>query len=274
MECVEQRHGRGNCSTFVGCCQSAMSLERGEVEWRDASGCLACVINDSATLLIALKDCDSFPSAEIPHNPDAPLFEGRDPPSWFGALVKSDRFRVAGPGTAQHAPDARPGNGSETHGAGLATGDEFMVRHAGSAKVEMPERVLRVGKGHHFRVSQRAGGQNNQVNSDRDQPPRPGFKDGRGERTARSVRHICRGQFDHKPHAIFIGTERSVRLLHEASRPLGQAERKWGETAMSHDGRVSCKVSKFLVTMRSPFFKETSMPVAMTVRHSSSRFKA
>lgn len=249
-------------------------MERGRRGSSDASGFSPGVIDHSAALLVASKHCDGFPSAEIPHDRDAPLLERRDPPSWFGTFVKSDRFRVAGPGAAQHAPDARPGNGSETHGAGLATGDQFMVQHAGSAEVEMPEHVLRVGKGHQFRVSQRAGGQNDQVDSDGDQPSCPSFKDGRGEWTARSVRHICRGQFDHKSHAILIGTKRPVRLLHEASRPSGQAERKWRETAMSHDGKVSFKASKFLVTMRSPFFKETSMPVVMTARHSSSRFKA
>lgn len=248
-------------------------MERGRRGSSDASGCPACVINDSAALLVALKHRDSFPSAEVPHDRDAPLFERRDPSFWFEAFVKSDRFRVAGSGAAQHAPDAGPGNRSETHGTGLAAGNQFMFRYPRRAEVEMSDSVLRVGKGHQFGMGKRAVGQDDQVYSDRDQPSRPGFKDGRGERTACSVRHVPRCQFDHKSHAVFIRMEEAAHLLCHAGGPPRQPEGR-RKTTLRHDGREPFKASRFLVTMRSPFLEETSMPVAMTVRHSSSRFKA
>lgn len=238
-----------------------------------ALGFAVCVINHPTALLVLPKHRDGFPTAEIPHDRDTPLLERRDPSFWFEAFVKSDRLRIAGLGTAQHAPDAGPGDRSETHGAGLAAGDQFMVRHAGSAEVEMTDRPLRVGKGHQLRVSQRAGSQDDEIHADRDQPPCPCFKDGRGEWTARSSRYVHRGQFDHKSHAVVIRTEGAVHPLCHAGGPPRQSEGR-RETTLHHDGREPFKASRFLVTMRSPFLEETSMPVAMTVRHSSSRFKA
>ncbi len=238
------------------------------------SGLPACVVDDSPTLSVEFKHRDGFPSTEIPHNGDTPSFEGCDPSSRFGTFVKSDCLCIAGSGAAQYPPDAGPRDCAETHGAGLATGDQFMFRYAGSAEVKMTKGVLRVGKGHQLGMGKRAGHCDDEVRSDRDQPSRPRFEDGRGEGAAASPRNVCPGHADDKLHAVFIRPERPVRLPHKAGRPSRQAERMREETTLRHDGRAPFKASKFLVTMRSPFWEETSMPVVMTVRHSSSRFKA
>lgn len=120
----------------------------------EVSGFSVGVIDDPPALLVLLKYRHGLPSAEVPYDRDATLFKSCDPLSWFGTFVKSDRFRIAGSSTTQDPPDAGPGNGSETHGARLATGDQFMSGYPCCAEVEMPDSVLRVGEGHHFGMGQ------------------------------------------------------------------------------------------------------------------------
>lgn len=95
------------------------------------------------------------------------------------------------------------------------------------------------------------------------------FENCGAEGAACSSCHIGCGQLDGKTHAPFVREERTLLAPRQLDGPLWQSEGGSGRATGAHDGTELFIASRFFVTIASPFFVETSMPVAMTVRHSS-----
>lgn len=234
---------------------------------------LAGAVDSTAALLIFLKHGGCFLPAEVTGDRDAPVLELRHPVFRFRPLIESDRFCIAGAGAAQQASDAGPGDGAVAHGARFTARHEFMCREACRTQIEAPDSLLGVGEGNHFCMRMRAMTGLDEIDADRYQPPVGTLEHGGAEGAAGSSRHIRRGQLDGKPHAAFFRQERGVPAPSQSDGPLWKPEGGGGRAARCHDGSELFIASKFFVTIASPFFVETSMPVTMTVRHSSSWFK-
>ena len=135
----------------------------------------------------------------------------------------------------------------------------------------MSQGLMCIRERHHFGMGEGTVGGLDDVDADGDESSRPGFEHCRAERSTRLRCDIGQRESDDELHAISSRYNGFMLETNNTEGPRWKGKGRSGRAAGSHDGSASFNVSRFFVTMASPFFVETSMPVAQTVRHSSRR---
>ena len=148
-----------------------------------------------------------------------------------GTFIETNRFGVAFRGPADNLVDARPQRRSEAHDAGFTRGAEHVLFLCGRARLTQRKRLqLFLGKlnGRRFPVQRRVVERRDPVGTDGDEcaGARLGAAcvNGRAKGTARSVKHVLRGNLNGDLHHFFVGR----KLLAAETRfvlvqPFGQA---------------------------------------------------
>jgi len=229
------------------------------------------VINSTSGSLIPPKDGDGFISAEIAVYRNPAFLQLRYPVFGFRSLVEPDRRCVGPSRAADKFPDTGPKNRPIAHGTGFATRNQFECRHAVCAQVEMSKDLMGIRERHHFGMGEGTVGGLNDVEPNGDESSRLGFEHGCAERSTGLRCDVGQRKSDDELHAIMSRSNGLLPAPCNMAGPRRKVKGRSGRTAGFHDGSESFNASRFFVTMASPFFVETSMPVAQTVRHSSRR---
>jgi hypothetical protein len=108
--------------------------------------------------LVTLKDSYGFGPAQVSPDSDTPLLQGFHPLPGFWTFVKPDCRRIMGARATEDLPDSGPGDRPVAHSARLTARYQLERWQAWRTKIEMSDRLLRIGKGDHFGVGQRAIG--------------------------------------------------------------------------------------------------------------------
>ena len=128
-----------------------------------------------------------------------------------------------------------------------------------------------IGESDHFGVGKGAVSGFDDVYPNSDESSCLGFEDCRPEGATSLSGDVGQCELDDESHTIGRRHDRVLLPTRKTDGPGWEAKGGRGGEPRRHDGSESFNASRFFVTMASPFFVETSMPVAQTVRHSSNR---
>jgi len=135
----------------------------------------------------------------------------------------------------------------------------------------MPDGLLCVGEGYHFGVGMRTVRRHDEIHPNGYEPAGCGFEHGGAEGSAGFQLDIGQRQLYDEAHTVASGQDGPLLAMRETDGPRWKTKGRRRRESWLHNGNESFSASRFFVTMASPFFVDTSMPVAQTVRHSSIR---
>lgn len=234
-----------------------------------AQSSLSGIVNSTSGSLISPKHSDGFLSAEISGCGNPTFLQLRDPIFGFGSFVEPDRGCIGSSRAANDFLDTGPNDGAVTHGAGFTTRNQFERRHAVAPQIELSQGLVCIRERHHLSVGEGTVGGFHDIYPDSDWSACVRLKYGSSEWPTGSSGDVREGELDHESHAFSSRCKRHLPAARDADSPRWKAKEKAGRETRPHDGSDCFNASRFLVTMASPFFVDTSIPMAQTVRHSS-----
>lgn len=169
--------------------------------------------------MITPEDGDGLISAKVPDHRDLTVFQGCHPASWFRSFVEPNRRCIGLACATDDLANTGPKDGSITHGARLATRDQFELRRPGRTKIEMPQSEVCVGQSHHFGVGERTVGGFHDIHPDGDEPACVRFEYGSAEGSTGSSSDVAQGELDDEPHAIASRHDRLLPAAHQTDGP-------------------------------------------------------